>query len=287
MQRPVLVNGILLALVCILGALAWLSMQEQNTDRRILLTQLHPDQVNLITLTNQSNQGIQLKRKADGWMMQHPYVVSADDNRIQRLLEIVRSNSFSRFQSPADVADYGLAPPVAKLTLNQIKIEAGNVHPMNQRRYLRLQNRIHLIKDRFIHHLQASAEEFIDPALFPNGSRINAILTPKWQLSFHPSGKGSLTPPNTELSADDLNQKHDQWLWARAGRVMPAPEDKNRAMIEIKLDTRQQPIRFELDQTDQHTLLIRRDLGLAYVFPKESELLQPPKNTSTNNGASD
>ena len=280
MRRPVLVNGSLLALIVILGGLTWLSTQEQEADHRILLTQLNPDQVNRITLDNQTGQAIRLEHTDGGWQMLHPYEAKADDNRIQRLLEIVRSSSFSRFLAPADVAEYGLAPPAAILTLNQIHVEVGATHPMNQHRYLRLKDQIHLIKDRFIHHLQARAEDFISPALLPAGSRIRAIHTPEWKLSFSSSGKGSLDPPNTDVSGDDLNKKRDQWLWARASRVVPAPEGIGSGRIEIKLEHEQQPISFELGRSEQYTLLIRRDLGLAYAIPQKSKLLQPPENTS-------
>jgi len=272
MRRPVLVNGSLLALIVILGGLTWLSIQEQEADHIILLTQLNPDQVNRITLDNQTGQAIRLEHTDRGWQMLHPYEAKADDNRIQRLLEIVRSSSFSHFQAPADVAEYGLAPPSG--------LQFGVQFHAGWSLLLRLKSQIHLIKDRFIHHLQARAEDFISPALLPAGSRIRAIHTPEWQLSFISSGKGSLDPPNTDISGDDLNKKRDQWQLARASRVVPAPEGKGSGRIEIKLEHKQQPISFELGRSEQYTLLIRRDLGLAYAIPKKSKFLQPPENTS-------
>lgn len=280
MQRPLLINGFLLALVLVLSGLAWFSIQEQETDQRIPLTQLQPDQISLITLENQNGSGIRLEHKGDDWAMDRPYKVAGNGNRIGRLLEITRSRSFSRFQAPHNLTEYGLTPPLAILTLNQTRIEVGTTHPMNHRRYLRIGDQIHLIKDRFIHHLQAAAEDFINPSLLPKGSRIRAINTPGWQLSFAADGKPLLTPSNPGISGDDLNRKSDQWRLARASRVVPAPEAVSSDRVEIQLRDGQQPIIFEISQSEKHTLLTRRGLGLAYVIPKGSGLLSPPTNKS-------
>jgi len=276
MQRPLLINGFLLVLVLILGGVVWFSIQDRQSDQRIPLTQLQPDQINLITLENQNGSGMRLERRGDNWAMQRPYKVTANGSRIGRLLEITRSRSASRFRSPENLTEFGLTTPLATLTLNQTRIEVGTTHPMNQRRYLRIGEQIHLIKDRFIHHLQAAVEDFISPLLLPEGSRIMAISTPEWQLSLTTGSRASLTPSNPGISRDDLNRKGDQWRLARASRVVPAPEAKSSDRVEIQLQERQQPISFEINRSTKHTLLIRRELGLAYVLPKGSGLLNFP-----------
>lgn len=277
MQRPLLINSLLLVLVLILSGLAWLSIQEQETDQRIPLTRLRPDQINLITLEHRNGPGLRMERKTDGWAMVRPYQVSANGNRIQRLLEITRSSSISRFPIPQDLTEYGLTQPLAVLSLNRTRIEVGTTNPINWHRYLRIGDRIHLIKDRFIHHLQAKAVDFISPLLLPKEGRIRSINTPEWRLTFAATGKASFTPSDPGISSDAMNRKSDQWRLAVASRVMPAPESKSSGSIEIQLWDKPLPIKFEIDLTTQGTMLIRRDLGLAYIIPKGSVLLDPPK----------
>ncbi|MCP3672386.1 MAG: DUF4340 domain-containing protein [Gammaproteobacteria bacterium] len=277
MQRPLLINGSLLAVIVILGGAAWLSIQDQNTDRRTHLTSLQPDQINQITLNNNTGPSLVLERRHGVWMMTSPYQAPGKNSRIQRLLEITRSISLSHFQTPQDLSGYGLAPPQATLTLNQTRIEMGSTHPMNQRRYLRVGDQIHLINDRFPHHLQARAEDFISHSLLPTASSIQTINTPEWQLSFTATGKTTLTPSDPDISSDALNRKGDQWRLARASRVVPAPKMPGSGKIEIQFRDRQQPMQFEILRSEQQTLLIRRELGLAYIIPEGSKLLNPPQ----------
>jgi hypothetical protein len=278
MQRQVMVNGLLLALVLTLGGMAWLSIQQPDSGQPTPLTGLQPEQIKHLTLEHRDGPGIRLERRAGGWEMLGPYQARGNGDRIRRLLEMVRSNSFSRFPAPADVAEYGLSPPLAIITLDQTRIEVGTTHPMNQHRYLRIGDQVHLIKDRFIHHLQARAEGFVSPELLPPGSQISAIRTPDWQLTFATDGTATLNPPNPALSPDDLNRKRDQWRLARATRLVAAADSTGNNMIGIQLRDRQQSIGFELEQTGQDTRLIRRDLGLAYIIHKDSALLKPPGN---------
>jgi hypothetical protein len=84
----------------------------------------------------------------------------ANQTKIEGLLEITQTKSIRRFEAPPDLAEFGLSPPQAILTLNKTRIEMGTLHPMNKRRYMRIGNLIHLINDRFPHHSQATAESF-------------------------------------------------------------------------------------------------------------------------------
>lgn len=275
MRRPLLINGFLLGLALLLGWLTWLSIEDQHKDEQTYLTGLIPDQINQIEINN-SGPSFRLQREAEGWIMVEPYQVAADSKRIERLLEISRSVSTSRFQAPQDLAEYGLKPPQAVLTLNQTRIEMGSTHPMNQRRYLRVGKQIHLIKDRFPHHLQARAENFVSPSLLPPGSRVMAIKTPQWQLTFAPSGKASLNPPIPDISNDALNGKRDEWRVALASKVMPITPGEDLGQIEIQLENEPQPINFGIGRSQTGTLLLRKDLGLAYLVSKDSKLLDPP-----------
>ncbi len=152
----------MLVLVISLAGLAWLSLeQEKNSEQRTALTSLYPDQVSLIVIENSKESVIRLERKANGWILTQPSAAKADDDMVNRLLEIAQSNSIRRFKPTQDLAQYGLNPPQAVLTLNKTRIEMGGLHPMNQRRYVRTGNLIHLINDRFPHLLQATANSYV------------------------------------------------------------------------------------------------------------------------------
>jgi hypothetical protein len=163
MRRPLLVNSSLLLLTLVLAGLVWLSSSQEEKQQTITLTNLKPNQISLITIENNSGPTIRLELEANGWVMTQPSRAEANQSRIEDLLGITLTKSIRRFEAPQDLSEFGLNPPQAVLTLNQTRIEMGALHPMNKRRYMRVRNLIHLINDRFPHHLLATANSFIAP----------------------------------------------------------------------------------------------------------------------------
>lgn len=161
MPRSLLANASMLVLVLLLAGLTWLSLEQQEKEAKTALTSLSPDQVSLIRIESGKGSLIRLERMNSGWMMTQPSKARADDTKINRLLEITLAISIRKFKPQQEMTQYGLNPPQAVLTLNKTRIEMGSLHPINQRRYMRVGNMIHLINDRFSHLLQASAKSYM------------------------------------------------------------------------------------------------------------------------------
>lgn len=161
MRRPILINTSLLALVLVLAALVWFGHGQQDEVLDTPLTGLTPDQVTLIAIENHSGPAIRLERTSSGWMMQQPSAAKANDARIADLLAITEARGIRSFKAPSDLTEFGLNPPQAVLTLNRTRIEMGTLHPINQRRYMRVGDQIHLINDRFPHLLQAAPDYYL------------------------------------------------------------------------------------------------------------------------------
>lgn len=158
MLRPLLVNGTLLLVAILLAVAVWLTTEQNNQTQKVTLTNLTPSQISKIVIENGSDPAIHIERNADKWMITQPSKAQADNAKIEKLLQITQSNSIRRFTAPPDLTDFGLNPPQAILTLNQASIEMGTLHPMNQRRYVRVGNLIHLTNDRFYHLLQSAPQ---------------------------------------------------------------------------------------------------------------------------------
>lgn len=155
MRRPLLVNGALLLVAALLASAVWLSTQQQNPEQKITLTKLTPDQVTEIVIESSGSPATRFARKADSWIMTQPAKDRADQGKIEQLLQITQGISIRRFSVPQKLEEFGLNPPQVVLTLNQTRIEMGILHPMNQRRYIRVGDTVHLTNDRFYHLLLA------------------------------------------------------------------------------------------------------------------------------------
>ncbi|MBL3588200.1 MAG: hypothetical protein JMN24_00205 [gamma proteobacterium endosymbiont of Lamellibrachia anaximandri] len=149
MSRRTWINLLLFALLCLLAALGWWLQPTPLPP----LTDLDPDEINNIRISDNSGRAIRL-HKSDGiWRIgQTP----ADSSRIRQLLEISRTPSFDRFPAPEHQLEaFGLQPSAIRLQLDDLELAFGNNDPINNLRYVQINNLIHRIGDGFQHHLTA------------------------------------------------------------------------------------------------------------------------------------
>ena len=163
MSRRTRINLALLILATVLALLIWLAPDSDRQQEITPLTQQSPEEVHKITVSNRYG-SFTLERRGGDWQMTAPHATEANAERIANLLEILSTPSYQRFPLPeVDLAEFGLQPPAASIRIDRLTLELGEIHPYNQRRYLRIGDRLHLIKDRFPHHFLARAEAFVSP----------------------------------------------------------------------------------------------------------------------------
>jgi hypothetical protein len=148
------INLLLLAIAGLLGLLAWLSQPSPLPP----LTQLDPQQITRIRISDLQGREISLKQHEKRWMRGSQ---TADQSRIRQLLKICQTPSLQRFPAPDDLAPYGLAPAPIAMTLDDSTLSFGNIDPVNGWRYVHHQGEVHLIADGFYHHLTAPAEAWL------------------------------------------------------------------------------------------------------------------------------
>ena len=275
-KRQLWINLGLLSLVVLLAALVWLTPKESAIPEHPTLTDLQPEQIRIIRIRNRHGE-FELARQGEGWVMTRPYQIPANAARIGQLLPIAATPSFERFSVPEErLREFGLAEPQAVLWLNDLQMQMGDTNPIHHRRYLRMGDTVHLIADRFPHHLLATAEGFIALEPLPPGSTLRTIQTPEWRLIKGKDGRLMLNPPNPDLSMDDLNRKFDQWRRARATSVKVRAAMKSDRPVELTLENRDTPLQYRIAQRGDYSLLINPELNLAYILPKGTDLLAPP-----------
>jgi uncharacterized protein (DUF2249 family) len=157
----------------------------------------------------------------------------------------------------------------------------GNTNPVSHQRYLLIGNTIHLIKDRFPHHLLASATEFAALEIVPAGRQLEAITTPDWSISRGEHGNLRLEPSQDGLSMDDLNRKVELWQHALATSVIPLQQAESHGEIQLITKDDPEPLHFKLVTIEGETLLWRPKPGLAYRLPTATTLLSPPVGMET------
>ena len=277
------INAFLLLLVILLGTLTWWSGRESPPAPSVLLTQLLPDRIHSISISNKSGPTIIMQRDDNGWHMNKPFSIEANRARIQQLLEILVIPVRAQFGTEQNnLSEFGLAPPLALLQLDQLEIRVGNTDPINHYRYLGIGNNLYLIQDLFPHLLLAPAEAFVSPNILPQGKELDLIETPQWRLERQPDRVQTwrLTPALPGISTDRLTEKVDAWKNAQALKVVKAPAVPADFQIEIGLNGSDTTLVFGILRQQQGTLLLRKDLGLAYDLPGTDALLVAPTESA-------
>ncbi|MCB1733923.1 MAG: DUF4340 domain-containing protein [Gammaproteobacteria bacterium] len=262
-------NLLLLAVVLTLGSLLWLDHRPPpETIQR--LTPLQAEAVRSLRIERQAQEAVVLERNETGWHMRYPWSVRADAERVRRLLGLLSQRSDVTYPlADVDPARLGLMPPRATLVVDGMPIGFGDSEPLNRRRYVRVDDRVHLLEDRYFYQLNSRAADFVSPNPLPSDSRIEMLRLPNLTLTRGADG-WQVEPamdPETH-SADAPQMLVDAWQMASAAGVKAAQSGDSDESIEIRLRGMAEPRRFSLRRDAEGFDLIDVGLGLVWRFGK-------------------
>ncbi|MCP3666805.1 MAG: DUF4340 domain-containing protein [Gammaproteobacteria bacterium] len=155
------INFGLLTLALLLTAAIFLTQNKQATYLPETLTSLDPGQINQIKIENR-NGAFLIQKNSPEWQIIEPVEAAANKERIERLLKLLTATSYQQFKPAKEqLPQFGLTPSSANITFDQLKITMGGTQPYNHRRYIQIDDWVHLIDDNFPHHFLAGVHGFI------------------------------------------------------------------------------------------------------------------------------
>lgn len=273
-------NLLNLGLLVLIGILALLVIYEPGIEKAKEpphLLSLKRDAVTHILIERSGQKSVELQRDNQGkWRLLQPLDIAASDFRISSLLRITEQKSLGDYPADAKrLTRFGLDKPRVTLTLNKTtKVTFGNSTPLDQRRYVQLGDRIHLISDSLYYHLIGRYTTFIRQEVLPEGSQLNAITLPGLKLKWQ-DNKWSVEPKPENYSPDQVTKLIDAWKFASAVEVKPY-DGKPGETITLQLKGKEKPLRFLLTARKPDLVLARPDLGIEYHLADNSadELLK-------------
>lgn len=275
MRTRLLLNLALLAVIVVLGAVAFFKPGKQEPESRPLLT-LDATTLSRVTLHNKETLAFE---KADGlWRLTAPFAAPVNQVRVGQLLDVAKAKSEADYPvKPEDLAQFGLDNPQATLTLGETTLQFGGTDPINMRRYVRLGDTLHLVEDNFYHHLTAPATDYVDKKLLPEGARIKEIQLPGLKAVKEPDGQWTADPAGEGKT--DLGVLASAWATTRAIDVkrLEQPEVIGETLRIGLMEG--EPVEFVIIQKQPYLVLARKDWGLQYEITAESsrELLNQPR----------
>ncbi|MCW9088337.1 MAG: DUF4340 domain-containing protein [Gammaproteobacteria bacterium] len=277
MKKNRLINLSLLLVALLLALLAIYEPGIKKPTELPSLVQLKREAVEHILIRRANQPNIELERDDAGhWQLLQPLKATASDFRIDALLRVTASKSLGSFAAAEKpLSDYQLAHPQVELVLNgTTRIAFGSNTPLDHRRYVLLDETVHLISDTLYYHLIGTFPTFVSRRPLPQGSSISVLQLPQLHLQWRDE-RWQVEPRPEDYSADRLSRLLDAWQYASANQVKAYDGNAGEA-ITVQLDAGEQPFEFLLTAREPDLILARPKLGIQYHFPAEAaaQLLQ-------------
>lgn len=272
MLSRLLTNLILLVIVLTLAFLVYISRDMPSTDSK--LTSIDKSSISQITIKHRERT-IKLERIADAWRMLEPVVIEANNYRVGSLLDLLSTSSSASYDaSTLDLDNYGLTSAQTSISFNQTTMIFGIDNPVNHKRYVLLNNRLHLIGDQFYPLISSQLGTLISTRLLPRDASITKIVLPEQTLELTDSGWRS---SDHDIDSDAVLATIDHWRNSQAFGVHDYQVRASLGHIEVSLAGEDKPLLFEITDTDPWLIIARPDLNIEYHFNLEfyDRLLRP------------
>lgn len=267
MHRKILINLVLILAVAALGV--FLVNTGKEPEKQVIpLTSIAPETIRRIDIEKLDQGTIRFRKNGDVWFMTAPLEVRANENRINAMLQLLKTPSFTRLSiEELNLSRFDLAPPAITLRENGNQFFFGDTNPLEGRRYVMVGAVVHLIRDDLYPQLQQGPEFFISPQLIPEGTLLQSIELPGHTFNF--LNNQWTSAEGTEISKASIDRLVTAWQTTRATRIeIIKPAD---SLGEVILHTRTGEImRFEIQQRKPVLKLARSDLGITYYVPVDT-----------------
>ncbi len=230
-------------------------------------SQLNPATLTRIGLQRPGRNDITLHFIDQQWWLKKPLTVRANQDRVATLISITTATSKQGFRAAGNsLRQFGLDPATMTLWLNDRALAIGNREPLSKLRYVRLNDQVHLVDDRWSGTLFSSVLEFVSPHLLPQNSAVTMLKFPLVRWDYR-GGKWSRQPAATGPGQQIGAKLAAAWSQARALLVQPySPALAWQGELTVGLKGVDKIIRFEFLQNTTGLYLARRDLGIRYLL---------------------
>jgi hypothetical protein len=156
------INITLIIIICVLAWLIWLVQNNQKVEI-IHLTAIQPDDVNTISIQISPEEPEHIFIKTNHiWLLSEPVKQEINRSNMNKFLHLVSSPVIQHYPLPDDKGEFGLDTPII-ISINQAKIYLGKLDPLNQQRYIAINNTLYLIEDLYTHHLADNFSSLFTP----------------------------------------------------------------------------------------------------------------------------
>ena len=253
----------LVLIVVVVTLATFLISTEQETDNEVnTIAKIAPESIQRITLRKTGRSDIVFNKTNDSWMMTTPYTAIASRFRITSMLQFLQQPSTSQLHIIGlDLEHFQLAQPNVVLIFNNHEFAFGTTNQIDNQRYVRYGDQLHLINDPLYPQLTQNAEFFISTRLLPEDTQLKRMQFPNHILTMN-SEQWQIEPA-LAVDNDTLKQLVEAWLNTSAMRVTANTTTASSTIITLETN-QDRTIRFNIIKQPSELILARTDLGIQY-----------------------
>jgi hypothetical protein len=275
MQSRTLLNIALFLLVVVLAIYMYVTdQQHQEIRENEQLTQLSADEITQIEIRH-NQRHISLQKQNGIWRMLQPVRINANGFRIDTILKMLDTVSHAAYPAAGlELEKYGISGTSTSVSFNGTTIDFGILNPINNFRYVRVADTVHLIDDHFYPLLSSQTGTLVARELIPEEAEIEKIVLPEVTLY---RDENDAWHSNDAVEPDAINEILYQWKHAQAFGVHNYMQREPIAEIRLQLADNPDPVQLYITDTDPWLIIARPDLDLEYHFNPEfyDRLLKP------------
>jgi hypothetical protein len=271
MQKRWLLNVVLLLIVLILATMALLKWKSDAPPVIDTFTLLDKKKVQHIVISRTDAEQVSeivLQKQAEEWFIRSPLQLSANQFRIDSILQFLTTKHYQKLNTSLNLAQLGLEQPAIRLSVDNVKLDLGVKSPFNDgRRYVLFNNKAYLVIDTISYFLTGDAALFANLSPLGNQPEIVSLSLPHLSLQLQGHRWEFLTPVDESLdnSADAIQGLVKAWQNLQALSVRQYDAQKQHlATVSITLATDEQPLQFEILETEPEFILALPEKKVQY-----------------------
>jgi len=259
-NQRIWINISLLVVIFVLSVIIFFNKNEIE-DELLPLSSINPKSIININVQRKNLDNLFFSKSDGVWNMITPLQFQANRARIESILKILETKSYKQFNlDEVDIAQFALRSPAVILELNENKFSFGTNNPINQRRYILFNKKIHMIDDFHFPQLTTNAAYFAETKLLPDKANIISITFPEYTIQLN-NGKWQASIP--EYDEEKVKQIINKWGKISAISVSKYEKQEGQKTITINSMSGQE-INFAIVATAPYLILGREDLGIQY-----------------------
>ena len=259
-NQRIWINISLLVVIFVLSVIIFFNKNEIE-DELLPLSSINPKSIININVQRKNLDNLFFSKSDGVWNMITPLQFQANRARIESILKILETKSYNQFNlDEVDIAQFALRSPAVILELNENKFSFGTNNPINQRRYILFNKKIHMIDDFHFPQLTTNAAYFAETKLLPDKANIISIRFPEYTIRLN---NGKWQASILEYDEEKVKQIINKWKEISAISVSRYEKQEGQKTITINSMSGQE-INFAIVTTAPYLILGREDLGIQY-----------------------